>query len=257
MRVTVCELAGEPGALEEGWEALVDHAREASSDLVLLPEMPFAPWLPATREVSESAWSDAVAAHDRWLERLGELGAGLVIGSRPVTDGAPYNEGFVWTPADGYRAAHRKAYLPDEPGFWEASWYRRGPVDFQPVSVGGTASGFLICSELWFSEHAGDYAAAGVSFVVCPRATPAETADKWVAAGRVAAIRAGAYCLSSNRAGTAGDVRFAGLGWVIHPEEGEVLATTGREDPFVTVEVDLADAQRAKTTYPRYVEMAI
>jgi N-carbamoylputrescine amidase len=243
MRVTVCELPGEPGALEQGWAALVEHAQEHASEFVLLPEMPFAPWLLATRDVSETAWADAVAAHDRWLERLGELGAGLVIGSRPVLDGGePFNEGFVWDAAGGYHPAHRKTYLPDEPGFWEASWYRRGPVAFEPEPAGETTAGFLICTELWFSEHARDLGAAGVSLVVCPRATPAETADKWLAAGRVAAVRAGAYCLSSNRAGVAGDVRFAGLGWIIHPEEGDVLATTDPDRPFVTVEIDVEAA---------------
>jgi N-carbamoylputrescine amidase len=254
MRITVCELAGEPDALDGGWKALVEHAQEARSDVVVLPEMPFAAWLPATRAVDEVAWSEAVAAHDRWLDRLGELGAGLVLGSRPVTDnGSPFHEGFVWDPTDGYRAAHRKTYLPDEPGFWEASWYRRGPTTFEPVPLGEAAAGFLICTELWFSEHARDYGAAGVNLVVCPRATPAETADKWVAAGRVAAVRAGAYCVSSNRAGAVGDVRFAGLGWVIHPEEGDVLATTGPDRPFATVDVNLADAERAKASYPRYI----
>jgi N-carbamoylputrescine amidase len=47
-------------------------------------------------------------------------------------------------------------------------------------------------------------------------------------------------------------VDCGGLGWVIDPE-GEVLATTTVDDPFVTVDVDLDVARRAKATYPRYV----
>jgi len=46
---------------------------------------------------------------------------------------------------------------------------------------------------------------------------------------------------------------FGGTGWVIEPEEGGVLGVTSADRPFMTVEIDLAVAHRAKTTYPRYV----
>ena len=38
------------------------------------------------------------------------------------------------------------------------------------------------------------------------------------------------------------------------PEEGQVLATTCDTQPFVTVDIDPAVAERAKHTYPRYVK---
>ncbi len=47
-------------------------------------------------------------------------------------------------------------------------------------------------------------------------------------------------------------LEWGGLGWVIGPD-GDVLATTTRDEPFVTVEVDLEAARAAKWTYPRYV----
>ena len=45
---------------------------------------------------------------------------------------------------------------------------------------------------------------------------------------------------------------LGGQGWAIGPD-GEVLGLTSRERPFVTVALDLAVAERAKQTYPRYV----
>jgi N-carbamoylputrescine amidase len=45
---------------------------------------------------------------------------------------------------------------------------------------------------------------------------------------------------------------FGGAGWVIDPE-GNVLATTTDQEPFVTLDVDLAEAHSAKKSYPRYV----
>jgi N-carbamoylputrescine amidase len=90
---------------------------------------------------------------------------------------------------------------------------------------------------------------------LCPRATLAPSADKWLAGGRAAAVVSGAYCVSSNFTGpTAGDLDpWGGLGWIIEPEEGGVLATTSEDAPFRTIEIDRAVADAAKRTYPRYV----
>ena len=49
------------------------------------------------------------------------------------------------------------------------------------------------------------------------------------------------------------NIAFGGAGWVIAPEEGSVLGVTSRNKPFLTVKIDLAQADKAKRTYPRYV----
>ncbi len=254
-RATVCELSGDPAGLERGWQALVDHVRISGSDLVVLPEMPFYPWLPARREADPSQWSQAVEAHDEWLSRLDELAPAAVLGTRPVLiDGAPRNQGFLWSPQDGYRPLRAKYYLPDERGFWEASWYGRGDHQFEPVDHGEMRIGLLICTEIWFFEHGRAYGRNGVHLIATPRATEAATVDKWLVAGRAAAVVSGAYSLSSNRGGLdRNGVQFGGTGWIVSPD-GEVLGLTSTENPFCTVELDLAAAERAKQTYPRYVK---
>lgn len=262
-RVTVCQIDG--GRRDEDWQALCRHARERGSDLVVLPELPFSPWLAAREHADPAAWQACVADHDRWITRLGELGAPTVVGSRPTVgdaaDAARFNMGFVWTPRHGAVPAHAKTFLPDEKGYWEASWYDRGPVRFDAMTTPAGRLGFLICTELWFLERARSYGRAGVTLLVTPRASPAETLDKWVAGGRTAAVCSGAYGLSSNHAGSAEGVdgvdgiEMGGGGWVIAPD-GDVLALTTRDEPFVTVDIDLAVAEAAKSTYPRYVDDA-
>lgn len=251
LRVTVAEWNAL--GLEDAWETLQEHVAEAHPRLVVLPEMPFSPWLAARRTPDAGAWEQSVADHDTWTGRLRELGTEVVVGTRPViTAGRRFNQGFVWTPA-GCRPAHLKAYLPDEPGFWEASWYERGPTVFEPVACSVATLGFQICTELWFPEHARAYGLAGVELIVCPRATPVETLSKWVAGGQTAAVIAGAYCLSSNHSGRYPGVEMAGGGWVTSPD-GEVLARTAADEPFVTVAIDPAAARAAKGTYPRDVD---
>lgn len=261
LRVTVCQLPNDFTAFEDAWRRLIEHARDQRSDLVLLPEMPFSPWLASTKTVDSAAWDAAVADHDRWFAQLGELGAATVLTSKPMVErGTRYNQAVVWHQPSGQADGdelpfiHRKQYLPDEPGFYEASWYTRGNAGFGVAEAGGIRLGFAICTELWFLGRARAYAIGGLQLLACPRATYASSSDKWLAGGRTAAVVSGAYCLSSNFDGPAAEGAWGGTGWIIEPEEGEVLAVTSAEQPFATVEVDLGVADRAKKTYPRYVD---
>jgi N-carbamoylputrescine amidase len=262
IKVTVCQLADDMHRLEADWAALVEHVHSHGSRLVLLPEMPFGRWFAWEPQFDPAVWQAAMEAHERWLLRLAELSPALVLGSRPVERGGlRQNEGFAWDAQNGYRAAHTKYYLPDEDRFWEASWYQRGNGDFTPLNVATfersnvatLKAGFLICTELWFMQRARAYGKQDIHILANPRATERSTCDKWLAGGRAAAVVSGAYCLSSNRA-AAGDrpEEMGGLGWVISPD-GEVLGVTSQERSFVTAEIDLAAAERAKFTYPRYV----
>ncbi len=251
MRITVCEMPDDPAEFERQWDRLAAHVRRQSSDLVLLPEMPFYYWFCSGPKFDFKKWEQAVRAHRSWTKRLSELGAPAIIGSAPVErQGRRLNEGFAWTEKGGVRGVHFKNYLPNEPGFYEATWYSRGGKGFKPFELSGWKAGMMICSDLWSMASARQYGKQGVGLVAVPRSTPASSIDKWVAGGKVAAVLAGAYCASSNRGGAQGDLRFAGRGWVIGPD-AQVLGLTSKARPFVTVTIDRAKAQHAKTTYPR------
>jgi predicted amidohydrolase len=253
VHVTVCELPGpdEPG-FEDRFGALADHAAGHGSDVVVLPELPFGPWLPARDPADADVpadWAAAVDAHERWLDRLDELAPATVVGSRPVVDGARYNEAFVWQDGDT-RGVHRKGYLPDEPGFREASWYDAAEGQFEPARLAGLDVGPLVCTDLWASGEVRRYGRAGVDLLVNPRVTERRTTEKWLAGARTMGALAGAYLASSNRSGTGEGVTFGGAGWVTSPD-GTVLARTDEDHPFATVAIDPAVADSAKGTYPR------
>ena len=126
--------------------------------------------------------------------------------------------------------------------------------NFNIVQIDELNIGFLICTELWFAAHAREYMLQGIDLLVCPRATPKSSADKWLAGGRTAAVISGAFCLSSNFSGpNIEGSEFGGSGWVIEPEEGSVLGVTSQGQPFLTVEIELEVPQNAKHAYLRYV----
>lgn len=251
MKVTVCELSDDRKSFASEWEKLAKHARREKSDLVLLPEMPFSSWFCAAPRFDPKVWGRAVAEHSKWVERLPELGAPVVMGTSPVErEGRRVNEGFVWTKEHGARGVQFKNYLPNETGFFEASWYERGDRSFSPFEVGGWSAGFLICSDLWSLSSARALGKSGVHIMAVPRATGRGSLDKWMAGGKAAAVVSGAYCASSNRVGKKGAADFGGRGWVIDPD-GEVLGQTSKARPFSTVEVDLRKAEKSKKSYPR------
>ena len=250
MRVTVCELPHEPEALEGAWAALCEHTVAQASELVLLPELAMAEPVWELERFDAARWTAAEALHRRRLGRLSELRAEYTIGTRPaLRNGRRLNQGFQWSLADGVRPLRSKYFLPDEPGGWEVTWFQTGDPTFPVFHAGPVSFGLNICTELWALETYAAYAQLGVDLVLSPRATALETTEMWVAAGVVAAVRSGAFCLSSNRVDPTG--RCGGGGWIIDPS-GDVLAITSAAEPFATRDVDLTKAASAKESYPRY-----
>ncbi len=217
------------------------------TDLLVLPELALTPWLCATRRVDPEAWAEAAASQP--LNRLPELDAAVVIGTIAVVeDGRRFNDAFCWTAETGLRTVHRKTFLPDEEGFWEATWYDRGPVAFDAFDTPSGRIGVSICTEMWFSQHR----YPDVELVVVPRATPIETSQKWLAGGATHAVTSGAFCVSSNRAETVAGTTMGATGWIMDPD-GTALAVTTLEQPLIVADIDLELARAAKATYPRYV----
>ena len=251
MRVTVCELPHENTTLAAAWAALCKHTSQQASELVLLPEFAMVEAVWESEQLDPARWSAAEALCDRWLSRLPELRAPHVVGTRPITiDGRRFNQGYLASAADGVVPLRRKFFLPDQAGSWEARWFDRGDADFPAFHAGALSFGLNICTELWALESYAAYARCGIQAILSPRATAVATADKWLSVGVVAAARSGAFSLSSNRVDPTGSC--GGVGWIISPD-GEILATTSRDVPFVTIDIDLTIPAAARASYPRYV----
>jgi N-carbamoylputrescine amidase len=251
MRVTVCELPHEPEALAAAWAALCDHTVRHSSELVLLPELAMIDPLWQDEHFDAARWAAAESRSEIWRHRLTELNVAHVVGTRPITiDDRRFNQGFFWSASGELVPLRRKFYLPDEPGSWEARWFNRGDSQFTEYCTDAWSFGLNICTELWAVETYAAYAARGVQFIFSPRATAAATTAKWLSAGVVAAVRSGAFSLSSNRVDPTG--ACGGVGWIINPY-GQILAVTNADAPFATVNIDLAISATARDDYPCYV----
>lgn len=256
MKVTICELSNPVPQFEKEWVQLAQHCQSQESDLLLLPEMPFYPWIANQRIVREDLKIKAVEAHEQWLQRIEELGAKMVAYSKPEIVGEHfYNTAYVWTQAEGHQAVHSKHFFPEEEGFYEQSWFDTPVEHFELLEVQGINIGFLLCTEVWFTQYARKYGLAGIDLLLCPRATGKSSLAQWIRCGQTLSVISGAYCVSSNRSG-AGDSEFewGGGGWISRPMDGQLLGRTTSDSPFLTLNIDVNQSKVAKDNYPLYVK---
>jgi N-carbamoylputrescine amidase len=250
--VTICAFLEWPEGLEPrgaAWSTLCDQIRSARPDILITNEMPFGRWLANTPVFDKKTAGASIALHDRGVEALRELNVPAIISSRPVWEGNRLaNEAFVLE-AGRVRTLHRKQLFPEEPGWYEASWFQGDTSGFAVHDVADLKVGVLLCTELMFNEHARRYGRAGADLIVVPRAT-SPSQEKWAVAGAMGAIVSGCYVLSSNRAGiSTGSPRFGGRGLAFAPD-GTLLAETSSERTLAVVDVDATVSRHQKSQYP-------
>ncbi len=249
MKIAICQLPDGLAPYTLAWRQFAQHVERERPDVTLLNEMPFGPWAARQGSFAERLATAVVDAHEAALPALSEL-PGAVISSRPVRNRNKLaNEAFLI--ADGeYRAVHHKQYFPQEPGFFESSWFFPGRPGFDAFEYGGVRFGVLLCTEIMFNEWARHYRYQGVQIIAVPRASGISM-GVWHAAARMAAFVSGCYVFSSNRVSRRGDSDpcFGGGGFAYSPA-GELLQETSEELPFVAIEIDTDLVTRAQSDYP-------
>jgi N-carbamoylputrescine amidase len=253
MKVGVCQLPDDLATDDLAWKRLARRIASARPDIVLLNEMPFGPWLARENEFDEALAMASIQVHGMSLAAIGELPA-AVVSSRPVRAGDRLaNEAFLMADEE-YQALHHKHYFPQEPGYFEASWFRPTRPGFDVAEYRGLRFGVLLCTELMFTEWARHYRRHGAQVIFAPRAS-GTSMTSWDAAARMAAIVSGCYVLSSNRYSRAAsaDPCFGGRGFAYSPA-GELIGETSDALPFFCADIDkslVAKAQRGYTSYVR------
>ena len=234
------------------WIEIADRLADAQVELLITNELPFGPWIADHKPFDRETAQASIDAHAAGIEALMELAIPAILSSRPVWAADRLLNQAVAIERGRARAIHSKQYFPEEPGWYEASWYESGRDSFNPTDMSGLRIGVMLCTDAMFNEHARHYGRQGTSLIAIPRAAGTKT-ENWLTAGKMAALVSGSYVLSSNRYGrsTNGTV-FGGAGFAFSPG-GTLLSTTDATNPLLVVDVNpgLADHQRSE--YPCYV----
>ena len=256
MKVTVCELSDNENNFIDDWKQLQIHLDENRPDLLLLPELAFCKWIASDKGANNATKIRSAEEHERWMLKLEQLNVRRIVYSKPVIlNGNFFNTAFVFEKGIGHSKIHTKSFFPEEPFFWERSIYdQEEEMKFEVLDLGDIKVGALLCTEMWFTEHARQYGKEGIDILLCPRATGMESVKRWLMCGQMLSIISGAYCLSSNKSGPGEDgFKWGGNGWIAEPVTGNLLGVTSNEKKFITIDIDINKSRIAKTEYPLYV----
>ena len=156
------------------------------------------------------------------------------------------NRGFFWQRGQGLRLFHAKCYLPNEDYSWEANWFSPGRPEYRTLRAAGLHTGMLTCTEFWFTSHILHLGQQEMPVLAPSGAGGKDTAGKWLAVERTPAVVSRADCLLSSCRDRGGNgLDRGGMDLVTDPG-GPAPAKTVKQNRFVTAEIGLRVAKRAK-----------
>jgi len=225
------------------------EAKSRGAQLVVLPELPFDRWIPATRGARDHDAEPVGGPRQRGLAEAATAAGLAVLGGAIVrgTDGRRENHAVVVDAQGIERGRYAKLHLPHEPGFWEADHYQPGAGALPMMALHGVPFGIQICSDLNRPQGAHVLSARGARLLCHPRATDPATFDAWRLVMRATARTAGVWIVSVSRPAPEGDVPLGGPSIVIDPT-GAVMVES--HEPLTVFDVDPARNDEAVGRYP-------
>ena len=239
----------------ERLRARLRDARARGAQLAVLPELPLNRWAPATRTPSGADAEPPAGPRAGALATAARAAGLAVLGGAIVRDpssGRRHNTALLFDATGAERSCYRKIHLPDEEGYWEAHHYEPGDRLHAPVDVGGFGIGVQVCSDANRPQGCNALAAMGAEVILVPRATPAETYERWRLVLRADAVTSCAYVVSVNRPGARSGGIIGGASMVSGPS-GEVLLET--TDPVAVVTLEKDALEHARRQYPGYLDV--
>ncbi|MDB6176718.1 NAD+ synthase [Paracoccus sp. Z330] len=218
LNATVGDLSGNAAKARAAWE----HAREAGSDMLALPEM-FITGYQTQDLVLKPAFTEQA------VEAVMALGQSLSDGPA-IGIGAPWREGdklynayFVFR--DGQLVARvLKHHLPHKQLFDELRLFDSGPIS-GPYVVGDARIGSPICEDSWYPDVAETLEETGAEILVVPNGSPyhREKLDLRMGhmVGRV--IETGLPLVYVNMVGGQDDQLYDGASFVLNPGGKKVV----------------------------------
>lgn len=226
---------------------IVDDARRAGVDLLVLPHAALGGYLADLRSLDPDALPPALPADDPLFTQLAAHAGGMTVClGYTELDGSERYNAAVCLSGGAVLGRHRKVH--QTPG--EDVVYRHGD-GFRAFDTPVGRLGMLIDYDKTFPESARSLALDGADLVACLSAWPASVTNQ---AARLRqdrqtrlfdlydAARAAenqVFLLSANQTGVTGGLRFLGQAKVVGPG-GEVLARTYAAAGLAVAEVDVA-----------------
>jgi len=242
---------------------ILDDARSAGCDLVVLPDAALGGYLDDLRQPDLTDLPPGLALDSPVLRRLcARAGPMTVCLGLAETGPTGLHNTAVCLTGDGVLGRHRKVHLPAG----EATAYVAGE-EFAALDTPVGRLGMLIDYDKTFPEAARSLALDGAGVLACLSAWPASTTDR---AARLPQDRQSrlfdlydcaraaenqVVWVSANQTGTQGSLRFLGQAKVVGPG-GDVLARTGAKGGLAVATLDVgAEIARARRVLHHLAEI--
>jgi predicted amidohydrolase len=263
-RVAIAQLELHPGALTDNRERIVDAIRTAAgqgANLIVLPELASSGYrLDSWREAHAAAEPIPGPTTEIWREEARAADCYLVGGICERAGNALFNSVAVVGP-EGVLALYRKLHLFLE----ERLIFQPGDAGLPVVTLPFGRVGVVVCYDLRFPEAMRILALQGADIVAVPTAwapgfdrTPPP--DGIIDQVRAAAVQANlnqVFVAAASRVGSDGDLTYLGSSVVVNPHGRLEYGPASREDEVIEViELDLAEARRAKVRHPLITPLA-
>jgi len=232
---------------------LLERARAAGAELAVLPELPFDPWWPATREAADEAAEGPGGSRQVRMRELARRAGIALLGGvifRDPTSERRHNRALLYDARGIEVATYDKLHLPSEEGFWESDHYE--PGDEPPRRVDGCSLplGLQICSDLNRPEGSHLLGAQGAEVLLAPRATPPGSYERWRLVITANAITSATFIVSVNRPRPEAGTPLGGPSLAVAPDGRVLIETT---EPLSIVHLDRRELLEARHAYPGYL----
>ena len=162
-------------------------------------------------------------------------------------NGCRYNSAVVIDATGELRPTYRKIHIPQDPLFYEKSYFEPGDNGFLVHETQHGKVAALICYDQWYPEAARANVLQGADLLFYPtaigwieghEAPEGDWREAWTTIQRSHAIANGVHVAAVNRVGTEGKLRFWGSSFVADAF-GNLLGRAGEDEEVLVVDADL------------------
>lgn len=243
MKVQLAQIPSDDSRTAPNLERVLSIIRLADrdTDVIVFPETCLMGF-PTTEDVHVVAEPDDGPTVTAVLQEVRASGIAVTVGFAESHGGLYYNTTVLLTP-QGIALKYRKTHL------WASDVGVFTPGDHLPTAMWkGVRVGLLICFDVEFPETARTLAAQGAELLLVTNANMDPYGPVHRALLIARAMENQVFVVMANRCGSDSGLTFAGESAVFAPT-GEVLASLGREQSSLTLEIDLNEVAYSRRDY--------
>jgi len=236
----------------------VEEAAKLGAQIICLQELYRTRYFPQEEKQDVSSLTETIpgASTDLFCGLAQKHGIVVIV---PLfekgSDGKFYNSAVTIDANGKILGTYRKIHVPNDPFFYEKSYFEAGNSGYQTYKTRYGRVGVLICYDQWFPEPARINTLKGAQIIFYPTAIgyikghKSEDGDwheAWKTVQRAHAIVNGVHVAAVNRVGEEGHLKFWG-GSFVCDSFGTVLAEVSSvKEEILVVKVDLGKNQRIR-----------